>query len=143
MKQKITFLILLGIGSYLFSQELYDYDDDLKFAQVEYVQLTERSDGFWTFDVSILHGDSGWNHYADLWIVVDTVTETILGSRILAHPHVSEQPFTRSLSGVRIEEDRRFIEVRAKCNVHDYKGKRVIIDLNMAKSKDYEIIYYN
>ncbi len=57
----------------------------------------------WRFDVSLLHADTGWEHYADGWGVY-TEDGTELGYRVLAHPHVNEQPFTRSLSGVIIPE---------------------------------------
>ncbi|PCJ74508.1 MAG: hypothetical protein COA53_09035 [Rhodobacteraceae bacterium] len=57
--------------------------------------------GTWRFDVSILHADTGWEHYADGWGVY-TIDGIELGYRTLVHPHVNEQPFTRSLSGVTI-----------------------------------------
>lgn len=63
----------------------------------------ERTGGTWTFNVTIEHADSGWDHYADAWRIVDG-NGTVLGVRSLAHPHTSEQPFTRSLSGVAIPE---------------------------------------
>ena len=53
------------------------------------------------FDVTVAHADTGWDHYADKWEVL-ALDNTILGTRILHHPHVDEQPFTRSLSGVNI-----------------------------------------
>ena len=53
--------------------------------------------GGWRFDVAISHGDTGWDHYADGWgVYLPDGTE--LGYRVLHHPHVDEQPFTRSLS---------------------------------------------
>jgi hypothetical protein len=55
--------------------------------------------GTWRFDVSLLHADTGWDHYADGWGIY-TIEGNELGYRVLAHPHVNEQPFTRSLSGV-------------------------------------------
>jgi hypothetical protein len=58
-----------------------------------------ESGGTWQFDVTVLHEDSGWDHYADGWGIY-TIDGVELGYRILAHPHVNEQPFTRSLSGV-------------------------------------------
>ena len=47
------------------------------------------------FSVTLSHGDTGWDDYADGWRV-ELEDGTILGTRILAHPHVEEQPFTRS-----------------------------------------------
>lgn len=47
--------------------------------------------------VTIKHADTGWDHYANRWDVLDEAGN-LLGSRTLHHPHVDEQPFTRSLT---------------------------------------------
>ena len=74
----------------------------------------ERSvDGTWRFDVTITHPDTGWDHYADAWRILDLAGNE-LGIRELAHPHVEEQPFTRSLSGVSIPNGVTEIEVQAR-----------------------------
>ena len=57
------------------------------------------SGGGWSVSVTLRHGDTGWDDYADGWRIV-TADGTILATRPLAHPHVTEQPFTRSLSGL-------------------------------------------
>ena len=49
------------------------------------------------FDVTVRHADEGWDHYADKWEVVGA-DGTVYATRTLYHPHVGEQPFTRSLS---------------------------------------------
>ena len=69
-----------------------------------------------TVSVTISHPDTGWDHYADGWEVLDAAGNS-LGIRELLHPHVNEQPFTRSLSGVSIPADATAIYVRARCNV--------------------------
>lgn len=69
------------------------------------------------FDVTLAHGDTGWDHYADRWDVL-APDGTVLGSRVLYHPHVNEQPFTRSLSGVRVPAGLRQVRVRAHDSVH-------------------------
>jgi hypothetical protein len=66
--------------------------------------------------VTLSHPDTGWDHYADGWEVVD-VAGNSLGMRELLHPHVTEQPFTRSLSGVQVPLGTSVIYVRARCNV--------------------------
>jgi hypothetical protein len=55
----------------------------------------------WKFSVTVLHSDTGWDHYADGWRIYAPNGDE-LGYRLLAHPHVNEQPFTRSLTGVEI-----------------------------------------
>ena len=68
------------------------------------------------FSVTLSHPDTGWDHYADGWEVLDA-DGTSLGVRELLHPHVAEQPFTRSLSGVVVPEGAQVVYVRARCNV--------------------------
>ena len=76
----------------------------------------QASGNTWSFSVALSHPDTGWEHYADGWEVVDAEGNT-LGHRTLAHPHVNEQPFTRSLSGVEIPEGTTHVFVRAHCLV--------------------------
>jgi hypothetical protein len=116
-----------------------DFNPDLNFAQVEYVKATEVSAGVWRFDVTVRHKDEGWGHYADAWQVIDPGSEVILGERILAHPHDTEQPFTRSQSGITIPADLRRVAVRAKCNVHGFGGREVMVDLSRKEGDGYRV----
>ena len=68
------------------------------------------------FSVTLSHPDTGWDHYADAWEVLDTDGNS-LGIRELLHPHETEQPFTRALSGVTIPDGATVVYVRARCNV--------------------------
>lgn len=70
----------------------------------------------WHFDVTLRHPDTGWDHYADGWRVLDA-NGTVLGTRVLHHPHETEQPFTRSLSGIEIPADLKTVYIEAKCSV--------------------------
>ena len=70
---------------------------------VDFVRAEQASDGTWSFAVTLSHPDTGWADYVDGWHV-ETADGAILGTRILLHPHVDEQPFTRSLSGVTLDE---------------------------------------
>ncbi|MBO9426770.1 hypothetical protein J7444_18680 [Labrenzia sp. R4_1] len=84
--------------------------------------------GGWTFSVTLKHGDTGWDHYADLWEVY-TPEGKLLGKRVLAHPHVNEQPFTRSLSGVQIPEDVTTVIIRASDSVHGVSPQEFRLEL--------------
>ena len=75
-----------------------------------------QSGGTWRFDVAVRHPDTGWDHYADKWEVM-APDGTVLGTRVLLHPHETEQPFTRSLSGVEIPDDVEEVLIRAHDNV--------------------------
>ena len=84
--------------------------------------------GSYSFDVTVAHADSGWDHYADAWRVVGP-DGTVYGTRTLFHPHVSEQPFTRSLSGVAIPESVAAVKVEAHDSVHGWGGAAVEVVL--------------
>ena len=90
------------------------------------VTSTHRPSG-WQFNVSLQHADEGWEHYADGWGVY-TLDGVELGYRILAHPHVNEQPFTRSLSGVQIPEGIALVIIRPHDLVHG-EGSDFLVDL--------------
>jgi hypothetical protein len=79
------------------------------------VKTTQSGDS-WRFDVTLAHPDTGWDHYADGWEVVDA-EGNVLGRRPLAHPHVNEQPFTRSQSGIVIPEGMTEVFIRVSDNV--------------------------
>jgi len=97
-------------------------------ADVVGVKASSGKDGTWSFSVTVRHDDEGWDHYADKWEVLGQDGE-VLGSRVLLHPHVSEQPFTRSLSGVKIPEGVQRVFIRGRDSVHGYGGKEVVIEL--------------
>jgi hypothetical protein len=92
------------------------------------VKVKRSGDNVYSFDVTVTHNDEGWEHYANKWDVV-APDGTILGTRILYHPHVQEQPFTRSLSGVTIPEGVPRVTIRAHDSVHGYGGKVMTVDL--------------
>lgn len=69
----------------------------------------------WRFNVTIRHPDTGWDHYADGWEIRGP-DGALLGERPLAHPHVDEQPFTRSLGNVVIPEGITEVTIRARCS---------------------------
>jgi len=82
----------------------------------------------WRFDVTLAHGDTGWDHYADAWRVVGP-DGTVFGTRTLYHPHVEEQPFTRSLSGVTIPESVTSVTIEAHDSVHGWSPQTLEITL--------------
>jgi len=87
----------------------------------------QRSDGTFTFNVTIRHSDTGWEDYADSWRIKD-MDGNILGQRALAHPHVNEQPLTRSLSGVRIPDGVDRVLIEAHDTVNGWaSGEKVVI----------------
>jgi hypothetical protein len=84
------------------------------------------------------HADSGCGHYADVWRVVDSAG-TELHRRSLAHPHVAEQPFTRSLRGVSIAEATVEVFVEARDSVHGRSEDRVKVTLTISSGESYRV----
>jgi hypothetical protein len=97
-------------------------------ADVLAVEATKQGSGAYRFDVTVRHADEGWDHYADNWQVVAS-DGAVLATRVLAHPHVGEQPFTRSLSGVAVPSGVRTVTVRAHDSVHGNGGAEVTVEL--------------
>lgn len=95
---------------------------------IEDVKATWAGDS-WRFDVTLSHPDTGWDHYADGWRVLD-MDGNELGMRVLAHPHVDEQPFTRSLDNVEIPENVARVQIEARCNIDGWTGDPVEIKLD-------------
>jgi len=110
----------------------------LDFAQVTHVVASQRSDNSWCFDTSVRHNDQGWEHYADRWEVTD-LQGNQLGYRTLSHPHDNEQPVTRSRCMIKIPIDVSKVIVRAKCNIHGFGGKHILVDLSKNEDTDYSV----
>ena len=90
----------------------------------------EQSPGVWLISATVSSTETGWDKYADEWIVLlpdtDNIggeTDGVLGTRTLAHPHENEQPFTRSLSGVNIPEDVTTVVLAARDSDLGYCGQ--------------------
>ncbi|QBX99456.1 hypothetical protein E2K80_00860 [Rhodophyticola sp. CCM32] len=78
--------------------------------------------------VTLSHPDTGWDHYADGW-QVELEDGTVLGSRTLFHPHVEEQPFTRSLGDLVIPDGVTQVFIRAHCNVTGWGEDRFALTI--------------
>ena len=97
-------------------------------ADVVGVKVHAQGGGVYSFDVTVKHADSGWSHYADKWVVA-TSDGKILGTRVLFHPHEHEQPFTRSLGGVKIPAGITEVTIRAHDKVDGFGGKEMTVKL--------------
>jgi hypothetical protein len=94
-------------------------------ADVVGVATAMSSDGTARIDVTVESDDEGWEAYADRWELL--VDGEVIAERVLLHPHVDEQPFTRSLSGVQLPVGERIV-VRAHHSVGGYCGLEGSID---------------
>jgi hypothetical protein len=97
-------------------------------ADVIGVEVKKIGENTYQFSVTVSHADEGWEHYADKWEIISPEGQ-VLGTRTLLHPHVDEQPFTRSLSGVKIPAGITDVTIRAHDSVHEYGGKVIQVTL--------------
>lgn len=84
--------------------------------------------GRWSVLVTLRHPDTGWDHYASGWEVL-APDGTRLGYRELSHPHVDEQPFTRSLDDVAIPDAVDFVLIRPRCTLDGWVAMPARLDL--------------
>lgn len=95
-------------------------------ADVVAATYTQAADGSYRFEVTVRHADDGWEHYADSWQVIGPDGH-VLGKRVLAHPHDTEQPFTRSQSGIVIPAGVKRVVVRAHDKKHGWGGAEMTV----------------
>jgi hypothetical protein len=88
----------------------------------------ESTSGGYRVSATLLTADTGWEKYADAW-EVRTLDGTVLGTRVLAHPHVDEQPFTRSLNGVAIPGGVTSVEIAARDSIEGFCGTTFEVDV--------------
>ncbi len=91
-------------------------------ADVVGAEAVRNSDGTYRFKVTVRHQDQGWHHYANAWEVV-APDGTVLGTRVLLHPHETEQPFTRFLGQVAVPDGIDEVTIRATDLKHGAGGK--------------------
>ncbi|MHC4222325.1 MAG: hypothetical protein ACYST9_07885 [Planctomycetota bacterium] len=96
--------------------------------EVQIVDVKVTCSNSCTFSVTLKHGDEGWQHYANQWDVM-TMDGKLLKSRVLYHPHVDEQPFTRSLSGVKIPPGTTTVKIRARDLKHGYSSNEYTVQI--------------
>ena len=117
-------LALLSLSSHVISGEA-----DILAAEAEHI-----GGDFYRFNVTVEHNDESWDHYAKAWEVIGPDGE-ILGVRVLRHPHIKEQPFTRSQI-VTIPPHIDHVTIRAYDLVHKYGGKELTLKLNKEKQDE-------
>jgi hypothetical protein len=95
-----------------------------EYAHVLATAFDKTSDTY-TVSATIRHNDTGWDNYADAFEVKGEFVQK--GLRVLAHPHETEQPFTRSQTGVVAQG---LVWVEAKDNVEGWGGSKIHLDLS-------------
>lgn len=95
-------------------------------ADVIEVEIDPEGGGTFDFAVTVRSSDTGNEKYADAW-EVRRADGALLGTRALAHPHVDEQPFTRSLSGVEVTADVDEVVIAARDSVSGFCGRTMTV----------------
>lgn len=90
--------------------------------------VATQSGDHYRFDVTIRSNDKGWDYYCDRFEIVSEDGK-VFGTRILYHPHETEQPFTRSLGQVSIPPGVLSVRVRASMKPGGEGGDTVTIAL--------------
>ena len=96
-------------------------------ADVINVVVHQRA-GLYDLDVTIRSKDTGWERYADR-IEVLGPDGTVVGTRVLEHPHDDEQPFTRDLYELRVPAGVGKVTVRAHFKPTGFDGATMTVPL--------------
>ncbi len=92
------------------------------FPDIVEVQVDREDDETASFDVTVSSPYDSPQRYADGWRVLDQDGE-VLGEHTLGHDHASEQPFTRTQSGVTIPEGTTELTIEGRDQVSGYGGE--------------------
>ena len=85
-------------------------------------------DGTWTVSATISSPYDSAERYADAFRIFDSQGNE-LGVRVLLHDHATEQPFTRSLAGLAIDDGVDEITVQGRDLVNGWGGATVVVEL--------------
>ena len=116
--QKFTLIFLLMFSA-------INYASDPKIIKVKVERTPAQK---YNISVTLEHADTGWEHFAHAWKVY-TPDGKLLGERVLYHPHVKEQPFTRTLSGLHIPAGLESIIITANCSDTGEADKSYTVNL--------------
>lgn len=116
----------------LFPQWLFAGGVEIVFAELR------RDAGQWQPTVTLRHADTGWEHYADAWRVT-TADGEVLSHRTLYHPHVNEQPFTRSGPAFALPAGNSTLIVEARDTVHGWSEQRLAIDVALPSGPRWQL----
>jgi hypothetical protein len=97
-------------------------------ASVVKARVSASGNNTFSFSATVSHADTGWKHYANKFEILSP-DGRVLGTRVLYHPHVNEQPFTRSLGNVKIPAGINTVIVRAWDLVHKAGTKTFTVKL--------------
>lgn len=110
------------------AEESDDAGDVQKFPDVIGAEAEQDGDT-WTVSATLSSPYDTPERYADAWRVVGP-DGTVYGERILTHDHASEQPFTRSESGIEIPDDVTSVTIEGRDLEFGYGGETFELSLS-------------
>jgi len=119
----MSLALLLAMG-----QVVADSDAVQRFPDVVDVTVRSTGDNRFTFQVTMSSPYDTPRRYADAFRVM-TPEDRTLGVRELLHDHASEQPFTRSLTGVTIPAGISRVIIQGRDRQYGYGGATISVDL--------------
>jgi hypothetical protein len=102
--------------------------EDADYPNVLKAELTSEGEGTYSLEVTMSSEYDSPERYADGWRVLGPEGEE-LGVNTLGHDHASEQPFTRSQSGLEIPSDVSEVTVEGHDLENGYGGETVTVDV--------------
>jgi hypothetical protein len=105
-----------------------DGSSEVLFPDVIAATATMGAEGTWLFSATLSSPYDSPGRYADAWRVL-APDGTELGVRELAHDHASEQPFTRTLSGVVVPAGVDVVTIEGRDQVSGWGGATVEVEL--------------
>ncbi|CAN5672859.1 hypothetical protein BH18ACT7_BH18ACT7_24970 [soil metagenome] len=101
---------------------------DQEFPDIVEVRAARESGGTYSFDVTVSSPYDTPERYADGWRVLGPDNE-VYGEHELTHDHASEQPFTRTQSGVEIPDGVQTVTIEGRDQANGYGGGTVEVEL--------------
>lgn len=98
--------------------------EEQKFPDIIAVDIRPGEQDAFHFEVTVSSPYDTHRRYADAFRIMGK-DGTVFGTRILAHDHASEQPFTRYLYGVTIPRGVTAVVVQGRDMKYGYGGKTV------------------
>jgi len=99
-----------------------------RFPDIVDVEITADGDGTYALEITISSTYDTPERYADGWRVLDPDGEE-LGVMELTHDHASEQPFTRTQSGLEIPDGVTSVTVEGHDQANGYGGATQTVDV--------------
>lgn len=123
--------LALGVSDTLDESQNSSVADNIvyadKFPEVLAVDVVNRKNNSWRFNVTLSSTYDTPRRYADAWRVLDS-EDNELGVRILGHDHANEQPFTRSKT-IELPNGTNTVFVEGRDQQNGWSGQRFEVQL--------------